>query len=196
MITEPGGKSMVIEFKDGKAKFFDNPVGVITNNPNFDWHLTNLRNYGYLSNEPFPEKKWGDLEISPLAGGSGLLGVPGDFTSPSRFVRAVVFAQTARSTKGGLDTVQEFFRIMDSFNVGAKQGEGSASHQEDNLPADTVWTCCHDTKNLITYYHTAFNRRVRKIDLNNIDFMKGQVRSVPLDKKRVQDIEDVTDSLR
>ena len=196
MVTDPGGKVLVIEFKDGKAKFFNNPVGVITNNPTFDWHLTNLRNYGYLSNEPFEDKKWGDLEISPLASGSGLLGVPGDFTSPSRFVRAVVFAQTARSTSGGPDTVQEFFRIMDSFNVGARQGEGSDQHQNDNLPADTVWTSCHDTKNLITYYHTAFNRRLRSINLKKIDFKKAGERSIPLDTKRVQDIQDITGKLR
>jgi choloylglycine hydrolase len=195
MVTDSEGKKLVIEFKDGKTKFFNNPVGVITNNPTFDWHLTNLRNYGYLSREAFQDKKWGDLKISPLASGSGLLGVPGDFTSPSRFVRAVVLAQTARSTSGGVDTVQEFFRIMDSFDVGAKQGEGSDQDQSDNLPADTVWTSCHDTKNLITYYHTAFNRRLRSINLKNIDFSKPGKRSVPLDTKRVQDIQDITDKL-
>lgn len=85
---------------------------------------------------------------------------------------------------------------MDSLNVGARQGEGSARHQDDNLPADTVWTSCHDTNNLVTWYHTAFNRRVRSIDLKKIDFGKSKERSIPLDTKRVQDIQDVTDRLR
>lgn len=115
MLTEPGGKTMLIEFKVGRPKFFHRPLGVITNNPTFDWHLTTLRNYGFLSGEPFKNKKWGELEITPLAAGSGFLGLPGDFTSPSRFVRAVV-ARTSRPTKGGLDTVQELFRILDNFN--------------------------------------------------------------------------------
>ena len=196
MITEPGGRSIVIEFKDGKAKIFDNPVGVITNNPTFDWQLTNLRNYGNLSNTPFKNTKWGDLEITPLAAGSGLLGLPGDFTSPSRFVRATVFAQTARKTKGGEDTALEAFRILDSFNLPATQSEGANGNGATELPAGTQYTVINDTKNLVIYYHTMFNRRVRKVDLKQFDFDKGVMRSIPLDAVRAQDIEDVTGKFR
>ena len=196
MITEPGGRSIVIEFKDGKAKIFDNPVGVITNNPTFDWQLTNLRNYGNLSNTPFTNTKWGDLEITPLAAGSGLLGLPGDFTSPSRFVRAAVFVQTARETKGGEDTVQEAFRILDSFNLPATQSEGASGSGATVLPAGTQYIVLNDTKNRVIYYHTMFNRRVRKVDLKQIDFGKGKMRSIPLDAVRAQDIEEVTGKLR
>lgn len=195
MITEPGGRSIVIEFKDGKPVFFENPVGVITNNPTFDWHLTNLRNYGYLSNTPFPETKWGDLKITPLAGGSGMLGLPGDFTSPSRFVRAATFVETARPTKGGEDTVLETFRILDSFNLSATQSEGATGKHGD-LPAGTQYTILNDTKNKIMYYHTMFNRRVRKLDLKAIDFTKGESRSTPLDKERRQDVKAIADRLQ
>ncbi|KIX12145.1 linear amide C-N hydrolase [Dethiosulfatarculus sandiegensis] len=196
MIVEPGGKSLVVEFKDGQLRFFDNPVGVITNNPTFDWHLTNLRNYGKLGVKPFEPKQWGELMITPLAGGSGLLGLPGDFTSPSRFVRATVFACTARHTRGGEDTVQEFFRIMDSFNLAAGQAEGSDPGGKTKLPASTQYTVANDTNNLIIYYHTMFNRRVRKILLNKIDFTRSGTREIPLDEKRVQDIKNVTKGLK
>ncbi len=196
MVVEPSGRSMVIEFKEGKAKFFEDPVSVVTNNPTFDWHLTNLRNYGYLSQKPFTSKRWGDLVITPLAGGSGFLGLPGDFTSPSRFVRAAVFVQTARKTKGGMDTVQEFFRILDNFNLGAKQAEGSDASQAATLPASTQYTVANDTRNLVIYYHTMFNRRIRKVDLRRVDFGKKGIRSIPLDKKRLQDVEEVTPALR
>ncbi|OPL16096.1 MAG: choloylglycine hydrolase [delta proteobacterium MLS_D] len=199
MITEPGGDCMVIEFKDGQAKFFDNPVGVIANNPTFDWHLTNLRNYGFLSQQPFHAKKWGELEITPLAAGSGLLGLPGDFTSPSRFVRATVFSQTSRPTEGGLDTVQEVFRILDSFQLPASQSEGTNTGNEakdSSLPSGTQYTVVTDTKNLVMYYHTMFNRRIRKIDLKAIDFSTGTMRSIPLDEKRKQDIREVTGMLQ
>lgn len=198
MITEPGGKCIVIEFKDGQAKFFDNPVGVIANNPTFDWHLTNLRNYGFLSRKPFKAEKWGELEITPLAAGSGLLGLPGDFTSPSRFVRATVFSQTSRKTEGGLDTVQEVFRILDSFQLPASQSEGTDAGNEDkdkSLPSGTQYTVVTDTKNLVIYYHTMFNRRIRKIDLKTIDFSKGTMRSIRLDEKRKQDIREITGKL-
>lgn len=196
MVAEPSGKSLVIEFKAGRIKFFDNPVGVIANNPTFDWHLTNLRNYGKLSTTPFAAQQWGELKITPLAGGSGFLGLPGDFTSPSRFVRAAVFAHTARQTKGGWDTVHEFFRIMDSFDLAAGQAEGSDPNQKTTLPASTQYTVANDTKNLTVYYHTMFNRRVRKIDLKKIDFARPGMRTIPLDEKRVQDIKEVTTGLK
>lgn len=195
MITEPGGKSIVIEFSGGVAKVFDNPVGVITNNPTFDWQLTNLRNYGQLSNTPYPNTKWGDLELTPLAAGSGMLGLPGDYTSPSRFVRAAAFVQTARETAGGEDTVEEAFRILDSFNLPATQSEGSNGSAKTKLPAGTQYTVLNDTRNKIIYYHTMFNRRVRMVDLTKIDFGKGKMRTVPLDEVRKEDVQDMSKKL-
>lgn len=196
MIVAPDGRCIVIEFKDGEAKIFDNPVGVIANNPTFDWHLTNLRNYGQLSVTPYPAAKWGGLEITPLAAGSGMLGLPGDFTSPSRFVRAAAFVQTARQTTGGEDTVSEAFRILDSFNLPATQSEGSTGATKTTLPAGTQYFVAADTRNRTIYYHTMFNRRVRKVDLERIDFTKDVMRSFPLDAKRVEDVEEMTEKLR
>ena len=198
MIVEPGGNSLVIEFTEGEQKLFDNPVGVIANNPTFDWHLQNLRNYGYLSNDSFEKKTWGDLEVTPLASGSGLLGLPGDYTSPSRFVRATVLKEISRQTKGGFDTVNQFFRIMDSFNVPANQGEGSTggSNQEAGVPSDTQWTVAHDTNNLVTYFHTMYNRRIRKIDLKELDFETGGANKILLDEEKAQDVKEVTEELQ
>lgn len=194
--SDKQGSCVVIEFIDGKIKITDNPVGVITNNPTFDWHLTNLRNYGFISNEPFDTVKWGELEVTPLAGGSGMLGLPGDFTSPSRFVRAVVFSQYSRKTTGAYDTVKELFRILDSFNVGPHLAEGSEGNSGDQMPSATQWTIANDTANLVIYYHTMYNRRVRKIDLKQIDFINGEKAIMPLDKKTKEDIEDVTSGLK
>ncbi|WP_081859137.1 linear amide C-N hydrolase [Desulfohalovibrio reitneri] len=196
MVVELGGESMVIEYMDGKPVFHHNPVGVITNNPYFDWHLTNLRNYGSMSTKPFKAKKWGDLEITPLAAGSGMLGLPGDFTSPSRFVRATVFAQTARQTSGGLDTAREVFRILDSFQLPADMSEGSDTGKKVSLPSGTQYTIANDTANRVIYYHTMYNRRLRKLDLTEIDFGRDGTRAVPLDEQRAEDIKEVTGTLR
>ncbi|MFW6263023.1 MAG: linear amide C-N hydrolase [Thermotogota bacterium] len=196
MASDKNGACVVIEFIDGSIQITDNPVGVITNNPTFDWHLTNLRNYGYLSSEPFDPVKWGELTITPLAGGSGMLGLPGDFTSPSRFIRAVVFSQYSRKTTGGYDTVKELFRILDSFNVGPHLAEGSDGNSGDQMPSATQWTIANDTANLTIYYHTMYNRRVRKIDLEKIDFVNGEKMIMPLDKDTKEDIEDVTVNLQ
>ena len=196
MASDKQGNCVVIEFIEGEIKITDNPVGVITNNPTFDWHLTNLRNYGFISSDPFAPVTWGEIQITPLAGGSGMLGLPGDFTSPSRFVRAAVFSQYSRTTTGGYDTVKELFRILDSFNVGPHLAEGSEGNTVDQMPSATQWTIANDTANLVIYYHTMYNRRVRKIDLKQIDFISGEKTIMPLDKNTKEDIEDVTSGLK
>jgi choloylglycine hydrolase len=193
LVTEPSGKAIVIEFVKGEVQVYDAPLGVITNSPTYDWHVTNLRNYINLSPVALPSKKIEDLNFAPLGGGSGMIGLPGDFTPPSRFVRAVAFAKTARPTPNGQETMYEMFRILDNFNVplGAAEGEGASKTQ--GLRSSTLWTTAYDTKNLVMQYHTMHNRRVRQIDLKKIDFatLKDVVR-MPLDQDKSQDILDVT----
>ena len=87
IVTEPGGKAIVIELPGAAPKIFDAPLGVITNAPTYDWHEINLRNYVNLSPVGIPGKKIDELDFRPLGGGSGMIGLPGDFTPPSRFVR-------------------------------------------------------------------------------------------------------------
>jgi choloylglycine hydrolase len=185
IVTEPSGKSIVIEYIDKKPVIFDAPLGVITNSPNYDWHMTNLKNYINLSNTDISSKKIGPLTLKPIGVGSGLLGLPGDFTPPSRFVRAVAFTQGARKTTGGYDTVRESFRILDNFNVPT---EGAK-----DLASGTQITTSADTKNKIFYYHTQYNRRTRMIDLKKIDFGKigAKMLSRPADKSQQDDIREI-----
>ena len=194
MVTEPGGKAIVIEFTAGTVKIHDAPLGVITNSPNYDWHTTNLRNYVNLSAVALPTKKIEEMNFAPLGGGSGMIGLPGDFTPPSRFVRAVAFAKSARPTATGTETMYELFRILDNFNVplGAAEGEESKTKLE-GMRSSTCWTTGYDTKNLVMQYHTQNSRRVRQVDLKKIDFAKGgDLQRLPLDKEKQQDIDDVT----
>ena len=156
--------------------------------------MTNLRNYINLSPVALPGKKIADLEFSPLGAGSGMIGLPGDFTPPSRFVRAVAFSKTARPTENGYETVYEIFRILDNFNVPLGAAEGS-EHQQDpsGMRSATIWTVVTDTENKVVYYHTQHNRRVRKIDLSRVDLESlDEVIRLPLDKEKKQDIEDIT----
>ena len=82
------GASIAIEPVDGKLKVTRNPLGVFTNSPTFDWHLTNLRNYIALNPRNVPPVELEGLKLQAFGQGSGMLGLPGDFTPPSRFVRA------------------------------------------------------------------------------------------------------------
>ena len=197
MITEPSGKQVVVEFNKGRTTFFDAPLGVITNAPTYDWHMTNLRNYVNLSPVALPGKRIEELDFKPLGGGSGLIGLPGDFTPPSRFVRAVAFTQTARRVDNGIEAMYEAFRILDNFNVPLGASEGSGKHDTEGMRSSTIWTVATDASNRVIYYHTQHNRRVRKIDVGAIDFgaLGGEIRTIPLDKKKSQDIEDITKRL-
>ena len=193
MIVEPSGKRIVVEFLHGKPKIFDAPLGVMTNAPTYDWHMINLRNYMNLSAVAWPAKKIQDMDFTPLGGGSGMIGLPGDFTPPSRFVRAVAYTATARKTKDGPETVYEMFRIMDNFNLPLGAAEGSDNEKKlAGMRSSTIWTVVYDTKNRAMYYHTQHNRRVRKVDMKKIDFSKlKKTAARPLDKVKAEDMEEV-----
>jgi choloylglycine hydrolase len=199
MITDRTGTSIVVEFIDNKMVVFDAPLGVITNSPNYDWHMTNLRNYINMSAVSLPTKKLSGDDFAPLGYGTGMLGLPGDFTPPSRFVRAVAFSQAARKTTGGYDTVRESFRILDNFDVpiDATEVAENAKRGGKKMFSSTQITTAADTKNEVFYYHTQFNRRVRKVELKKIPFGKMGTKMVtrPADESRNDDIKDVTPKL-
>lgn len=193
MVSDPSGKQIVIEWKDGKAEVFDAALGVITNAPNYDWHLTNLRNYVNLSPVALPGKDLKELDFTALGGGSGMIGLPGDFTPPSRFIRAVAFSQSARPTGDGPEAVYEAMRILDNFNVPLGASEGSGENALDGMRSSTLWTSVHDLKNRVIYYHTQHNRQVRKVEIGDIDFEAStELRFYPLDEKKQQLIKDRT----
>ena len=193
LVTEASGKAIAIEFVNKEVQIFDAPLGVMTNAPNYDWHMTNLRNYLNLSPVALPTKKVEDLDFATLGAGSGMIGLPGDHTPVSRFVRAVAFSKTARPTDTGKETMYEVFRILDSFNVPLGAAEGSdIGEGSKGMRSATLWTTAVDAKNLKVYYHTMHNRRVRMIDMKTIDFsgFKG-IKKIPMDRSKEQDIEKV-----
>lgn len=194
MVSDTTGETIVIEFLRGETVIFDAPLRVMTNSPSYDFHMTNLRNYINLSPVALPTLKIEDLEFAPLGAGSGMIGLPGDNTPVSRFVRAVAATQTARPTATGEETVYEIFRILDNFNLplGAAEGD-TLGDGEDNMRSATLWTNAMDSRNLRFYYHTMHNRRVRMLDFNEIDFETlDTLTKLPLDRVDEQDIEEIT----
>ncbi len=168
MVSEPSGRQVVVEWAGGKPKIFNCPLGVITNAPTYDWHMINLRNYIGMTLDSKPDICMDGIKFAPLGVGSGFLGLPGDFTPPSRFIRAVVFTRTARKTPDGAETLYEAFRILDNFNVPLGKPENSGG----KLRSSTCWTIAYDMPRKTFYYHTQNDRRVQKVDLGKIDFGK------------------------
>ena len=87
-ITDAAGKQIVVEYVGGSLHVYDAPLGVMTNSPSYDWHLTNLRNYINMRPVAWPDMKISGMVLKPIGMGSGMLGLPGDITPPSRFIRA------------------------------------------------------------------------------------------------------------
>ena len=199
-VIEPSGKAIVIEYIKGELKIFDNPLRVMTNSPPFDWHMTNIRNYVNLSALAWPAIKLENINFAPIGAGTGFLGLPGDFTPPSRFIRAVAFTQTSRKLTDGDEALYEVLRIMDNFNLPLGAAEGSDNAVDPKLlkgmRSSTIWTTAADTRNLKFYYHTQHNRKLRMIDLTKLDFSTETIIHLPLDNKKEQEIEDVTPKLQ
>ncbi|WOG29053.1 choloylglycine hydrolase family protein [Endozoicomonas sp. 8E] len=192
MMTDRSGASIVVEYTHGgKLNIYDNPVGVLTNNPEFPWHLQNLKNYVGLTAKAKPDIKIGDLELAPHGAGSGMIGLPGDYSPVSRFVRAAALRNTARPVENGYAAAMESLRILNNFDI-----PSGAVFARDELPKDdtlgsTQWTTAMDTKDLKYYYKTMFNSRIREIDFASVDFDKPGIRYRDLDLKKQQDLKVV-----
>ncbi len=194
-IVDPSGNSKIIEIvNNGEVKIYNPYIGVITNSPTYDWHLINQRNYLNLSTTPNAPKSFDEYTLKPLGGGSGLIGLPGDFTPASRFVRAAAFTASCRPLATTLDGVFESFRILDNFNIPL-----GAQVPKDRLPTDIVSatqvTSASDLKNKVYYYHTMWNRQIRKIDLKAIDFASVNEQIIDDDQAKTNTVKDVTPKL-
>ncbi len=188
-IVEPEGRMVVLEFVDGKANFYENELGVLTNSPGFGWQMMNLNNYVNLFPGAAPGQKIADgVELRAFGGGSGMLGLPGDYTPPSRFVRAAFMQTTAPVQATGLDAVLQAFHILNNFDVpvGLQNVEGKVP---SGLPSATQFTSATDQNAMRLYYRTAWNSNIRCINLMDIDFRKCRFTTHPLDEVQEQPIE-------
>ena len=190
-IAEPNGRMVVLEVVNGVPNFYENTLGVLTNAPGFQWHMTNLNNYINLVPGSAPDQtlKPG-IVLQPLGHGSGMLGLPGDFTSPSRFVRASFYEATAPDSATGFDAVVQAFHILNNFDIPIGSQHVKADIPK-GMPSATQFTAVTDQKAMKLYYRTAWNSNIRCIDLMHIDFSKVRFQSHPLDNTQVQPVEMV-----
>jgi choloylglycine hydrolase len=191
-VYDAAGGSIVIEPVNGTLKIYDNPIGVITNSPTFDWHLTNLRNYINLTADNAPPLKLAGVEFPQFGQGSGLLGLPGDGTPPSRFVRAVFYSLFALPMKNAEAAVLEAFHILNNFDI--PKGSVRAVEGKKMVPETTQWTSAKDLANKRYYFHTYDDRSLRMVDLMKFDLNEKAMKSVSM--KGTQPIADVSDKAK
>lgn len=186
-IGDKSGKQVVLEFVDGVPYFYENSVGVITNSPGFQWHLTNLNNYVNLFPGSAQAHLLGNRMLTPIGGNSGFLGIPGDATPPSRFVRAAFYRNMSPQMPDGFSTVTHCFHILNNFDIPI--GIEHSKDEIPSIPSATQWTSAIDLTNGKVYYKTAYNSNIRCIDLKSIDFDKVKYQWHSLDKELLQPVE-------
>lgn len=193
IVHDRTGASVVIEPINGSLIIHDNPLGVLTNSPTFDWHMTNLQNYINLRATNVPAVKVSGITLSQFGQGSGMLGLPGDFTPPSRFVRAVAFSQSAEKNKTTEETVPQVFHLMNAFDIpfgAVREVQDGQVHSEF-----TVWTSVSDLKNLRWTFRTFKDQSIHSIDLAKALKAAGnEIKTISMDSE--QAIQDVSTTFK
>lgn len=158
-IHDAHGGDLVVEFVKGGMALHDNVIGVLTNSPTFDWQTTNLRNYIGLTNvEDHPVNLMG-MPVTATGNGTGLLGMPGDVTPPSRFIRATVLTQVAEKAADSRDALNQAFHSLDLVSV-PRHLAASGDY--------TQWCVARDHDNCVLYSRTYDSWQTAAHDLHSL----------------------------
>lgn len=178
MISDRESSITVESVKDG-LKIYENPVGVLTNNPTFDMQLFHLNNYMNLSPQK-PENRFSDkVKLTRYSNGMGALGMPGDWSSQSRFVKTAFTKLNSVCGASEEESVSQFFHIL-----------GSVEHQRgcvdmgNELYEITLYSSCCNTDKGIYYYRTYENSQITAIDMHQEDLDGEKVMTYPLIKEQ------------
>ena len=165
IIADQSGSITVESVKEG-LNIYENPVGVLANNPSFDKQLFNLNNYMSLSPKQPQNLFSKELDLQTYSRGMGALGLPGDLSSMSRFVRVAFTKMNGQSRDNERDSVNQFFHILGS----VEQQRGCCEVADGKYEITIYTSCCNATKG-IYYYTTYDNHQITAIDMHkeNLD---------------------------
>lgn len=168
-------RSITVEPMMDGVRIHENPVGVLTNNPPFDFHMHYLSHYLNLTNQAPDTHFAGSTELTPYSRGLGAVGLPGDLSSLSRFVRAAFTKMNALAESDELCCVGQFFHILDA----VAQVNGCCCAQEGYVK--TIYSCCCNMDRGVYYYVTYDNRQISAVDLYKTDLNADTLCIYPLE---------------
>lgn len=156
-------RSITLECTKKGMKVYENPFGVLTNNPTFDYHATNINNYMTL-HPGAAENNLSHIPLENYSLGMGALGLPGDFSSASRFVRAVFVKENSVCGGSEEESVNQFFHILNSVAM----PKGCVKTPGGEFEYTRYSSCCNtDTQ---VYYYTTYERLApQKVDMHAVD---------------------------
>ncbi len=163
MLSDTSGRSIVVEsVKDG-LKVYDNPVGVMTNNPTFDIQLFKLNDYRNLTAEQGDNRFAEGLDLEQYSRGMGAIGLPGDLSSSSRFAKVAFTRMNSLSDDSEAGSVSQFFHILGS----VEQQRGCCRLGDKN--EITIYSSCINLEEGIYYYRTYDNSQISAVNLHHTD---------------------------
>ena len=159
-------ESITVESVKEGLRIYDNPVGALTNNPTFDYHMFNLNNYISLSREAPVNTFAEELDLKPYSRGMGGMGLPGDLSSASRFVKATFTNMNSLSGESESESISQFFHIL-----GSVVQQRGCVHMGEGKYEITLYSSCCNTDKGIYYYTTYENSRITGVDMQkeNLD---------------------------
>lgn len=171
-------ESIVVESTRDGLFIHDNPVGVLTNNPPFEMQLFHLNNYMNLSNDP-PENHFAEhLDLKKYSTGMGAMGLPGDWSSQSRFVRASFVKMNSKCGSSEEESVSQFFHLL-----GSVEFPRGCVEMEKDVYEITVYSSCCNTDKGIYYYKTYENHDITAVDMHREDLESTELICYPMKKE-------------
>ncbi len=167
--------SIVIEAMSDGLKIYDNPIGVMTNNPPFDFMLQYLATFRDLSANKSQNRLSPETDLPVYCQGLAAVGLPGDYSSASRFVRAAFTKLNSISNMAEEASVGQFFHILSSVEM-----PRGCVRLEDGINDITVYSSCCNQNKGIYYYTTYTNRQITAVDMNKENLSSSELVSYPL----------------
>lgn len=188
-IYDASGHGIVIEFYDNKTHVSEN-IGVMTNSPKYNWHVNNLRNYLNLSATNVSPVTEGNFTFSATGQGSGAVGLPGDASPPSRFVKTAFMANNAFPAQNSTELLNLAEHIIN--NVDLPSGYVRSVENGATETDTTQWVVFKNITQKMIYYRTYNDMTLRAVNMAKIDFSEG---AAPLKMPLVMppNVMDVTD---
>lgn len=174
MIADRNASIVVESVKDG-LKICDNPVGVLTNSPTFDMQLFHLNNYMSLTNHAPQNLFAHGLDLKKYSNGMGTLGMPGDWSSQSRFVKACFVKMNSVCDGSEIESISQFFHILGS----VEHPRGCVLMGED-LYEITLYSSCCNTDTGIYYYKTYDNSQITAVDMHRVNLDNNELVIYPI----------------
>lgn len=163
-------ESIVLEPIREGLKLYDNPVGILTNNPPFDFQITNLNQYLNLTTE-YPDNRFHpEIGLEPFGVGMGGIGLPGDFSPVSRFVKAAFLLFNSVGGDSEEQSVSRFFHLLDAVAM----PDGIVTTPEGKYEK-TSYSCCVNAGRGIFYYKTYENNQLTAIDMRRENLEGNQL---------------------